>query len=114
MSDSMRQSTTDKAASSLKPDSSKSTTEKAGDSIKSTADSVAGSVQPESEKSTGQKATDTVSGGSKDASTGGQSMMDSASETLGNAATSAQNALGMGESAYAPSLATHHVGYVTR
>jgi hypothetical protein len=90
-----RQSTTDKAASAMKPDSQKSATEKAGDSIKSTADNIAGSAQPSGEKGVGQKATDAVSGTNNDASKQGQSVLDSASETVGNAAKSAQDALGM-------------------
>ena len=92
-----RQSTTDKATSAMKPDSQKSMTEKAGDSIKSTADNVAGSAQPSGEKGVGQKASDAVSGTNNDASKQGQSVLDSASETLGNAAQSAQDALGMGK-----------------
>merc|ERR1712137_1452592 len=97
MSDALRQSTTDKAASAMKPDSQKSATEKAGDSIKNTADNVAGSVQPSGEKGVGQKASDTVSGTNNDASKQGQSVLDSASQTLGNAALSAQDTLGMGK-----------------
>jgi len=97
MSDALRQSTTDKATSAMKPDSQKSMTEKAGDSIKSTADNVAGSAQPSGEKGVGQKASDAVSGTNNDASKQGQSVLDSASETLGNAAQSAQDALGMGK-----------------
>ncbi|KAK4888880.1 hypothetical protein LTR27_012279 [Elasticomyces elasticus] len=96
MSDSLRQSNTDKATSTLKPDSQKSGLEQAGDSVKSTADSVAGKAQPDSEKSTGQSVTDSVSGGSKDASSEGKSVVDQASEGLSNAAGQAQNALGMG------------------
>ncbi|CAK1356112.1 hypothetical protein CB0940_00242 [Cercospora beticola] len=61
MSDSLRQSNTDKAASALKPDSQKSTTEQLGDKAKGAGDSVAGKAQPEEEKSATQKATDSVS-----------------------------------------------------
>ena len=67
-----RQSNTDKAASAVKPDSQKSITEQAGDSIKGTADSVAGTVQPQGEKSTTQKASDAVTGDGKDAGKEGQ------------------------------------------
>jgi len=94
MSDALRQSTTDKAASAIKPDSQKSATEKAGDSIKSTADNIAGSAQPSGEKGAGQKASDAVSGTNNDASKQGQSVIDQASETLGNAAASVQETLG--------------------
>lgn len=41
-----RQSTTDKAADTLKPDSQKSTLEQATDSVKSAGDSVASTLQP--------------------------------------------------------------------
>ncbi|KAK6431789.1 hypothetical protein LTR95_012049 [Oleoguttula sp. CCFEE 5521] len=99
MSDALRQSTTDKAASSLKPDSQKSTLESAGDSVKSTADSVAGSVQPSGEKSATQKASDSVTGGSKDAQNQGSSMLGQAQEGLQNAANSASDALGLNKKA---------------
>jgi len=97
MSDSMRQDTTDKIKSNVKPDSEKSTLEKGSESIKGTADSVAGKAQPDSEKSAGQSVTDTVSGGSKDAQNQGSSLLNQASEGLSNAATQAQDALGMGK-----------------
>lgn len=45
----------------------------------------------------GQKASDAVSGTNNDASKQGQGVLDSASQTLGNAAQSAQDALGMGK-----------------
>ncbi|KAH9994007.1 heat shock protein 9/12-domain-containing protein [Russula vinacea] len=61
MSDQCRQSFTDKAASSLKPDSQKSTTEHVGDKIKGTMDSIASNVQPEGQKSKGQQVGDTLS-----------------------------------------------------
>ena len=76
-----RQSGTDKAADTLKPDSSKSTMEQATDKVKGATDSVAGSAQPgippnilysppmqklthtiEGDKSVTQSATDAVSG----------------------------------------------------
>ncbi|KAI0298556.1 heat shock protein 9/12-domain-containing protein [Russula brevipes] len=61
MSDQARQSFTDKAAASLKPDSEKSTPEHVGDKIKGAVDTIASKVQPEGQKSTGQKIGDTVS-----------------------------------------------------
>ncbi|KAI0085161.1 heat shock protein 9/12-domain-containing protein [Irpex rosettiformis] len=64
MSDTGRQSLTDKASNALKPDSEKSTTEHLGDKFKGTADSIASSLQPSSEKSTTQKVGDAVSGNS--------------------------------------------------
>ena len=85
--------------------------------MKSTADSVAGKAQPEGEKSTFQSATDSVTGGSSDASKSasdtagkaqeqGSGVLNQASESLGNAATQAQNALGLGESAYGSNCAS--------
>jgi len=61
MSDTGRQSFTDKAGAALKPDSQKSSTEQAGDYVKGTADSAARAVQPNSDKSGGQKAGDSLS-----------------------------------------------------
>nr|POE66144.1 12 kda heat shock protein [Quercus suber] len=95
MSDSLRQSNTDKLGSSMKPDSQKTTMESVSDSAKSAGDSIAGSMQPEGQKSTSQKATDSVTGGSKDAGKQGDSMLNQASEGLSNAANSASESLGM-------------------
>ncbi|KAJ7120505.1 heat shock protein 9/12-domain-containing protein [Mycena crocata] len=66
MSDTGRQSMTDKAGAAIKPDSQKSTTEHFGDKAKGTGDSVASTLQPNSEKSTGQKAGDTFSSNSNE------------------------------------------------
>ncbi|EME49036.1 hypothetical protein DOTSEDRAFT_40277 [Dothistroma septosporum NZE10] len=106
MSDSLRQSNTDKAASALKPDSQKSTLEQVQDSAKSTADSVAGTLQPEGEKSIGQKASDTVTGSGGDASKEGETYLkqaqdgaanlaNQASETISAGVKQAQDALGL-------------------
>ena len=46
MSDALRQDTSDKATSALKPDSQKSTLETIGDKVKGAGDSAAGTVQP--------------------------------------------------------------------
>ncbi|KAJ7861784.1 heat shock protein 9/12-domain-containing protein [Mycena olivaceomarginata] len=64
MSDTGRQSFTDKAGAALKPDSQKSTTEQLGDHFKGTGDSVALPFQPHSDKSASQKAGDTFSSNS--------------------------------------------------
>ncbi|KAF7301322.1 hypothetical protein MIND_00697300 [Mycena indigotica] len=61
MSDTGRQSFTDKAGAALKPDSQKTTTEQLGDTVKGTADSLASTLQPNSEKSTSQQAGDALS-----------------------------------------------------
>ncbi|KAJ7271965.1 heat shock protein 9/12-domain-containing protein [Mycena haematopus] len=83
MSDTGRQSMTDKAGAALKPDSQKSTTEQLGDHFKGTGDSIASTFQPQSEKSTTQKAGDTFS-----------SNPNHNDESLLN---KAKNAVGMGE-----------------
>ncbi|KAJ6597083.1 heat shock protein 9/12-domain-containing protein [Mycena vulgaris] len=83
MSDTGRQSLTDKAGAALKPDSQKSTTEHVGDKFKGTTDSVASTLQPNSEKTTSQKAGDTLSSNSN--------------ETDESLLTKAKNAVGMGE-----------------
>ncbi|KAF8892452.1 heat shock protein 9/12-domain-containing protein, partial [Infundibulicybe gibba] len=77
MSDTGRQSLTDKAGAAIKPDSQKSTTEHLGDKFKGNTDSAASTLQPnvretslchyiahlhliQSEKSAGQRAGDTL------------------------------------------------------
>ncbi|CDO69238.1 hypothetical protein BN946_scf185042.g140 [Trametes cinnabarina] len=64
MSDTGRQSFTDKATAALKPDSEKSTTEHFGDKLKGKGDSAASTLQPQSEKSTTQRVGDTFSSNS--------------------------------------------------
>ncbi|KAG9015608.1 hypothetical protein FRB90_004748 [Tulasnella sp. 427] len=82
MSDTGRQSLTDKAGAALKPDSEKSTTEHMGDKMKGTSDSMASALQPQSEKSGTQKLGDATSSNSTN-----ESMLDKA-----------KNAMGMGNS----------------
>ncbi|KAI9458553.1 heat shock protein 9/12-domain-containing protein [Russula earlei] len=80
MSDKGRQSFTDKAAATLKPDSEKSTSEHIVDKAKGTADSAASKLQPEGQKSTGQQVGDKISSGSgKD----GTSLLDKAKDAVG-------------------------------
>ncbi|KAF5380989.1 hypothetical protein D9615_004077 [Tricholomella constricta] len=83
MSDTGRQSFTDKAGSAMKPDSQKTTTEQIGDKVKGTMDSAASTLQPQSDKSAGQKAGDNVSGNTNESD-----------ESLLN---KAKNAVGLGE-----------------
>ncbi|KAJ7940449.1 heat shock protein 9/12-domain-containing protein [Mycena leptocephala] len=83
MSDTGRQSLTDKAGAAMKPDSQKSTTEQMGDHFKGAGDSVASTFQPQSDKSATQKAGDTFSSNSNNND-----------ESLLN---KAKNAVGMGE-----------------
>ncbi|KAJ3995969.1 heat shock protein 9/12-domain-containing protein [Lentinula boryana] len=82
MSDTGRQSFTDKVSNDLKPESQKSTTESWGDSAKSAADSLASTVEPNSEKSYTQKAVDSTSSNSN--------------ENSDSLLTKAQDALGLG------------------
>ncbi|KAJ6508286.1 heat shock protein 9/12-domain-containing protein [Mycena sanguinolenta] len=83
MSDTGRQSMTDKAGAAFKPDSQKSTTEQLGDHFEGTGDSIASTFQPESQKSTTQKVGDTFSSNSNH---NDESLL-----------TKAKNAVGMGE-----------------
>ena len=62
MSDTGRQSFTDKMGASMKPDSQKSTWEQTADTAKGKMDSMGSTMQPQSQKSTTQKAGDTLSG----------------------------------------------------
>ncbi|KZT28993.1 hypothetical protein NEOLEDRAFT_689267 [Neolentinus lepideus HHB14362 ss-1] len=80
MSDTGRQSFTDKAGAALKPDSQKSFTEHIGDKLSGTADSAASTVQPQSEKSYTQKAGDTLSGNSNNNQ---ESLLDKAKNAVG-------------------------------
>ncbi|RPD54750.1 hypothetical protein L226DRAFT_570953 [Lentinus tigrinus ALCF2SS1-7] len=66
MSDTGRQSFTDKATAAIKPDSEKSTTEHFGDKFKGKTDSAASTLQPESEKSTSQQVGDAFSSNSNE------------------------------------------------
>jgi len=80
-SDQGRQGLGDKASAALKPDSQKTTTEKAGDTLKGKADSVASTLQPQGEKSNTQKAGDAVSGNSNNDE---QSLLDKAKNAFGS------------------------------
>ncbi|ESK94583.1 12 kda heat shock protein (glucose and lipid-regulated protein) [Moniliophthora roreri MCA 2997] len=80
MSDTGRQSFTDKAGAALKPDSQKSTTEHFGDKLKGNTDSAASTLQPQGEKSTSQKVGDTFSSNSNN---NDESLMDKAKNTVG-------------------------------
>jgi len=80
MSDTNRQSLTDKAGAKFKPDSEKSTTEHIGDTLTGKADSAGSTLQPQGEKSTTQKMGDTVSGNSNESD---QSMMGKVKDAVG-------------------------------
>ncbi|KAJ7047003.1 heat shock protein 9/12-domain-containing protein [Mycena alexandri] len=80
MSDTGRQSMTEKAGAAMKPDSQKTATEQVGDTLKGAGDSIASTLQPQSEKSTTQKAGDMVSSNSNENS---ESMLDKAKNAIG-------------------------------
>ncbi|KAH6842091.1 hypothetical protein CUC08_Gglean007159 [Alternaria sp. MG1] len=89
MSDSMRKGLGEQASEKITPDSQKSTTEKASESLTGAGDRIAGAVQPEGQKSTGQKLGDaTRSGGDE-----GQGVMKQAQDALGNAGQSISDTL---------------------
>jgi hypothetical protein len=75
--------------SPVTPDSQKSTTQKAGESLSGAGDRVAGAVQPEGQKSAGQKAGDTVRSGGDE----GKGVAQQASDAVGNAAQSVSDTL---------------------
>ncbi|KGB76603.1 hypothetical protein CNBG_2441 [Cryptococcus deuterogattii R265] len=66
MSDTGRQSLTDKAGAALKPDSEKSYLEQAKDTISGKTDSAASTAQPQSQKSYTQEIGDAFSGNKND------------------------------------------------
>ncbi|KIJ49647.1 hypothetical protein M422DRAFT_225559 [Sphaerobolus stellatus SS14] len=80
MSDNARQSFTDKAASAIKPDSQKTGTEKAKDTVKGKSDSAASTLEPESQKSTTQQVGDAFSSNSNE---NDKSLLDKAKDSVG-------------------------------
>ncbi|KAK0210855.1 heat shock protein 9/12-domain-containing protein [Desarmillaria ectypa] len=80
MSDTGRQSFTDKAGSAMKPDSQKSATERMGENIKGYTDSAASTLQPQREKTNTQKMGDTFSSNSNENE---QSMLGKAKGAMG-------------------------------
>ena len=97
MSDSMRKGLGEQASEKMTPDSQKSTTQKASESLTGAGDRVAGAVQPEGQKSTGQKLGDATRSGGDDASNQGQGIMKSAQDTINSATEGVSNALGGGQ-----------------
>ncbi|EMD96136.1 hypothetical protein COCC4DRAFT_184352 [Bipolaris maydis ATCC 48331] len=85
MSDSMRKGLGEQASEKLQPDSTKSNTEKASESLSGAGDRLAGSVQPEGQKSAGQKLGDMTRSGHDDASNKSSGVMQQAQEGLSNA-----------------------------
>ncbi|KAA8618981.1 chaperone heat shock protein Hsp12 [Pyrenophora tritici-repentis] len=89
----MRKGLGEQAQEKITPDSQKSTMDKASESLTGAGDRVAGAVQPEGQKSAGQKVGDATRSGGDNASSEGKGMMESAQETVGNAAQSVQDTL---------------------
>ncbi|KAK4703409.1 hypothetical protein P7C70_g2806, partial [Phenoliferia sp. Uapishka_3] len=105
ISDTGRQSTTDKIGSSIKPDSQKTYTESATDFVKGKADAAASYVQPDSDKSLGQKASDTFGSSTNSSSfgtssTGDKSYTDSATDFVKGKAAAAASAVPSSEKNY--------------
>ncbi|KAF8798156.1 hypothetical protein BYT27DRAFT_7061792, partial [Phlegmacium glaucopus] len=82
MSDTGRQSFTDKATSAMKPDSQKGVFEQASDKVKGAMDSGVSTMQPNSQKSGSQRVGDSMSGNSN--------------ENQDSMLNKAKNAVGMG------------------
>ncbi|KAK4556315.1 hypothetical protein LTR86_006459 [Recurvomyces mirabilis] len=84
MTDSGRKDMSSKIGDKMTPDSQKSTIDKVGDSITGGADKAGRDLVPDSQKSTTQSMSDKASR-EKDShkSTGGESMLDKAKDTLG-------------------------------
>ncbi|PFH54218.1 hypothetical protein AMATHDRAFT_135718 [Amanita thiersii Skay4041] len=87
MSDTGRQSFTDKAGSAMKPDSQKGTMEQTGDYVKGKMDSAASMMQSDSNKSMSQKMGDSMTGDSN-------ALLNDPQESLMD---KAKNAMGMGK-----------------
>ncbi|KAJ3875177.1 heat shock protein 9/12-domain-containing protein [Lentinula edodes] len=80
MSDNARESFVDKTKAEIVPDSQKSGTRRAKETVEGEADSAASTVQPQSEKSIPQKIGDTFSSNSNE---NDQSLLDNTKDTLG-------------------------------
>ncbi|RYN62225.1 hypothetical protein AA0114_g672 [Alternaria tenuissima] len=93
MSDSMRKGLGEQASEKITPDSQKSTTEKASESLTGAGDRIAGAVQPEGQKSTGQRLGDATRSGGDDASNQGQGVMKQAQDMASNAGQSISDTL---------------------
>lgn len=77
-----RKDLSDKVSDSVTPNSQKSTLDSVKDQATGAYDKAAGSMQPEESKSTTQKASDTFSSGKGDAQGEGKGLMESAQDTL--------------------------------
>ncbi|RDW92306.1 chaperone shock protein Hsp12-like protein [Coleophoma crateriformis] len=93
MSDSMRKGLGDQVSEKVTPDSQKTYTQKASETVTGLGDKVAGAVQPEGEKSATQKMGDATRSGGDDAQAQGQGILASAQQTVGDAANYAAGTL---------------------
>lgn len=93
MSDLGRKDLSSQVGEKITPDSQKSTLDQAKEGVTGVVDRAAGAVQPEGEKSTTQKLGDSTRSGTDDASAQGKSLLDTAQETVANAAQSVADAL---------------------
>ncbi|KAJ3934080.1 MAG: heat shock protein 9/12-domain-containing protein [Lentinula lateritia] len=80
MSDNARESFGEKTKAAVVPDSQKSLTTRATETVEGKADSTASTAQPQSKKSTPQKIGDTLSNNSNE---NNQSLLDKTKDTLG-------------------------------
>jgi len=81
MSDTGRKDFTEQVSDKITPDSQKSFTEKASENVSGTYDKAASSLQPESEKSTTQELGDSTRSGADDAQNDGKTYLESAQQT---------------------------------
>jgi len=77
----------------ITPDSQKSTTQKASETVTGAVDKGVAAVQPEGDKSFTQSAGDSTRGTGDSAQSGGKTYLESAQETAGNLANSASETL---------------------
>ncbi|KAL1924895.1 uncharacterized protein VTP21DRAFT_4549 [Calcarisporiella thermophila] len=81
--DTGRKDFTTRAKEAVKPDSQKSTTERASENISGGADRLASRIVPDSQKSTGQQVADTGRGAHDQTHDQGKGIMDKAKDALG-------------------------------
>ncbi|ODQ68234.1 hypothetical protein NADFUDRAFT_44850 [Nadsonia fulvescens var. elongata DSM 6958] len=91
MSDAGRKDFSSQVHDTLKPDSQKGYLEKLGDDAGQAYDKAASAVQPNEFKSTSQKAGDTVRDNTNDAKDGSESYLDQAKDTINSATNAASN-----------------------
>ncbi|GME97706.1 hypothetical protein B5S28_g730 [[Candida] boidinii] len=109
MSDLGRKSFTDKASEAIKPDSQKSTFEKASESVSDTFDKAASSITPENQKSAGQSVSDSLQSGydqgKSEVSGDAKTLSETANEYLHSGAEAAAGAVEAGKQSLADAAA---------